>query len=186
MKTFKEFLTESVKTYAVRIKVAGELPESFENKLKTMMGKYEVSSFKKVASTPIQEHPHEFPRIKNKEVHIFDIEAMYPMIFPQLEQSISEMFGVPQNHIKVKHPADPTETEPKEETEYVSKLSDSEYTDDTSIGKPLFGDEYNMSLFKELVDARKDSQREGTQGDGKIVDMGAEETKSPIVPNTKK
>lgn len=185
MKTFKEFLTESIKTYAVRIKVAGELPESFETKLKTMMGKYEVSSFKKVATTPIQEHPHEFPRLKNEEVHIFDVESMYPMIFPQLEQLISEMFGMSPSYIKVKHPADPTETEPKEETEYVSKLSDNEYKDDTSIEKPLFGDEYNMSLFKEIMDARKTNDREGTQGDGKIIDMGAGDTKSPIVPNKK-
>ena len=37
MKTFKEYLTEAQKTYMVRIKVAGELPEGFESKLKSYM-----------------------------------------------------------------------------------------------------------------------------------------------------
>ena len=41
MKTFKEFLLEANKTYAIRIKVAGDLPENFEANLKDCMGKYE-------------------------------------------------------------------------------------------------------------------------------------------------
>ena len=48
MKTFKEFLAEANKIYAARIKVAGELPEGFEAKLKDLMGKYETLSVKKV------------------------------------------------------------------------------------------------------------------------------------------
>ena len=184
MKTFKEFLAESTKSYQVRIKVAGELPEGFDAKLKEMMKKYETVSFKKTATTPIQEHPHEFPRIKNKEVNIYDAEAMYPISFQQLEQVISEAFGIAQDHIRVKHPADPTE-EQVEDAEYVTKLStDPEYKDDTSIGKPLYGDEYNMSLFKELLKTRKESGREDVQGSGKIIEAGKEDTASPV-PNSK-
>ena len=40
MKTFKEFLLEANKTYAIRIKVAGDLPENFEANLKDCMEKY--------------------------------------------------------------------------------------------------------------------------------------------------
>jgi hypothetical protein len=186
MKTFKEFLAESTKTYMARVKIAGELPEKFENKLKEMMKKYETVSFKKLTTTPVQEHPHEFPRLKNQEVSIFDIEAAYPISHQMLEQLISDTFGIPQDHIRVKHPADPTETESSDDGEYVTKLStDPEYKDDTAIGKPLYGDEYNMSLFKELVKSRKDSGREDVQGDGKIVEMGKEETASPVASNKK-
>jgi len=178
MKTFKAFLAESTKSYQVRIKVAGELPEGFESKLKDMMKKYETVSFKKTATTPIQEHPHEFPRIKNKEVSIYDAEAMYPMSFPQIEQVISEQFGIPQDHIRVKHPADPTEETPQEAQG--SKLEDPDYKDDTSVSEPLYGDEYNMSLFKELLKTRKESEREDVQGDGKLAEMGKEDTASPV------
>jgi len=182
MKTFKEFLAESTKTYQARVKIAGDLPQGFESKLKDMFKKYETVSFKKVGSTPVQEHPHEFPRLKNQEVSIFDIEANYPMSFQMLEQSLADAFGLSQDYIKVKHPADPTEE--TVEPNHDSKLADTEYKDDTAINKPLYGDAYNMSLMKELMNARKDSDRSDVQGKGKTVDMGKEDTASPV-PNKK-
>ena len=42
MKTFKELLAESTKTYAVRVKIAGDLPEGFEAKFKDYITKYET------------------------------------------------------------------------------------------------------------------------------------------------
>jgi len=183
MKTFKDYLTEAQKTYAVRIKVAGELPEGFEKGLKDYMTKYETTSFKKVASTPIQEHPHEFPRLKNMEVTIFDAEAEYPISFQQLEEVLTAHFGIAPDHLRVKHPQDSTELTMDDGKEYEPKLQDAEYKDDTATSEPLYGDEYNMSLFKELMKDRK--TEETHQGEGKIVDMGKEETKSPV-PNSKK
>ena len=184
MKTFKEYLTESKKTYAVRVKIAVDLPESFDSKIKSLMSKYEMTGMKKIGTTPVQEHPHEFPRIKNSEVHIFDVEAMYPMSFPQIEQVVSETFGISQYNVKVKHPADTTEEvmpEPSKEP----KLDDSEYKDDPAKGvAPAVGDEFNMSLFKELMKSRTESERPST-GAGKVVEMGKGNDTSPIVPNKK-
>ena len=127
MKTFKEYLTEAQKTYMVRIKVAGELPEGFESNLKSYMEKFQTVSFKKVASTPIQEHPHEFPRIKNKEVAIYDVETSYPISFPQLEGVLAEQFGISLDHVKVKHPADVTEIMPDDEGEYDDDGDDDDF-----------------------------------------------------------
>jgi len=172
MKTFRELLAESTKTYAVRVKIAGDLPEAFEKKFKDYMTKYEVVEFKKVGSTPVQEHPHEFPRIKNKEVAIFDVETSYPISFPQLEGVLAEHFGVSADHIRVKHPADVTEIMPDDEGEYESKLMDGEYKDSPKT-EPTFGDEYNMSLFKELMKDR--SEQSATQEAGKLVSMGDEQ-----------
>ena len=172
MKTFRELLAESTKTYAVRVKIAGDLPEAFEKKFKDYMTKYEVVEFKKVGSTPVQEHPHEFPRIKNKEVAIFDVETSYPMSFPQLEGVLAEQFGLSLDHVKVKHPADVTEIMPDDEGEYESKLMDNEYKDSPKT-EPTFGDEYNMSLFKELMKDR--SEQSATQEAGKLISMGDEQ-----------
>ena len=172
MKTFRELLAESTKTYAVRVKIAGDLPEAFEKKFKDYMTKYEVVEFKKVGSTPVQEHPHEFPRIKNKEVAIFDVETSYPMSFPQLEGVLAEQFGLSLDHVKVKHPADVTEIMPDDEGEYESKLMDNEYKDYPKT-EPTFGDEYNMSLFKELMKDR--SEQSATQEAGKLISMGDEQ-----------
>ena len=173
MKTFKELLAESTKTYAVRVKIAGDLPEGFEAKFKDYMTKYETVEFKKVGSTPVQEHPHEFPRIKNKEVAIYDVETSYPISFPQLEGVLSEHFGLSLDHVKVKHPADVTEIMPDDEGEYESKLMDTEFKDAPNLDQPLYGDEYNMSLFKELMKDR--SEQSATQDEGKVVSMGDEQ-----------
>ena len=172
MKTFRELLAESTKTYAVRVKIAGDLPEAFEKKLKDYMTKYEVVEFKKVGSTPVQEHPHEFPRINNKEVAIFDVETQYPISFAQLEGVLAEQFGLSRDHIRVKHPADVTEIMPDDEGEYESKLMDNEYKDAPKT-EPTYGDEYNMSLFKELMKDR--SEQSATQEAGKLVSMGDEQ-----------
>ena len=172
MKTFKEYLTEAQKTYMVRIKVAGELPEGFESNLKSYMEKFQTVSFKKVASTPIQEHPHEFPRLKNMEVTIFDVDAEYPIGFQQLEEVLTAHFGISPDHLRVKHPNDQTELTTDEEGEYEPKLTDAEYKDAPSTEEPLFGDEYNMSLFQELMKERK--KEETSEGDGKTVEMPEE------------
>lgn len=167
MKTFKEYLAEAVKTYMARIKIAGELPENFEANLKNYMTKYETLNFKKTASTPVQEHPHEFTRLKNVEVSIFDVETAYPIGYQQLESVLKDEFGIAGDHIRVKHPTDPTEIKP-EEKEYEPKLTDDMYKDDTAEDKPLFGDEYNMTMFKELMaDRKKDETHEG---DGNVVE----------------
>tara|TARA_A100000164_G_scaffold368738_1_gene392340 strand:- start:515 stop:1120 length:606 start_codon:yes stop_codon:yes gene_type:complete len=172
MKTFKEYLSESTKTYAVRVKIAGELPEGFDAKFKDYMAKYETVEFKKVGTTPVQEHPHEFPRIKNQEVTIYDIEASYPMSFQQLETTLADQFGISFHNLKVKHPNDPTEEMKDEDKVYEPKLQDAEYKDSPKADKPLLGDEYNMSLFKELMKTR--SEQSATQEAGSLVSMGEE------------
>ena len=166
MKTFKEYLAEAVKTYQARIKIAGELPENFETKLKNYMTKYETIEFKKTASTPVQEHPHEFTRLKNVEVTIFDVETQYPIGYQQLESVLKDEFGIAGDHIRVKHPTDPTEIKP-EEKEYEPKLTDAEYKDDTAADHPLYGHEYNMTMFKELMKLRQDDGKD--ERGGKIV-----------------
>jgi len=44
MSTFKEYLSESVKTYEFKIKIAGDLPEGFDKAMKTALMKYDCAS----------------------------------------------------------------------------------------------------------------------------------------------
>ncbi len=176
MKTFKEYLAENTKTYSVRVKIAGEVPENFDKRFKDYMTKYETIEFKKIGTTPVQEHPHEFPRIKNQEVTIYDIEASYPMSFQQLESTLADEFGISLHNLKVKHPNDPTEEMQDDEAVYEPKLQDSEYKDSPKADTPLSGDEYNMTLFKELMKTR--SEQSATQDAGKLVSMGEENTQA--------
>jgi hypothetical protein len=96
---------------------------------------------------------------------------------------LTATFGIAPDHLRVKHPEDQTELTMDDDQEYEPKLQDAEYKDDTATGEPLYGDEYNMSLFKELMKQRK--EEETHQGEGKVVEMGQEETATPV-PTSKK
>ncbi len=63
MKTFKEYLAESKKAYSFKIKVAGELPDKFQENLKTHLDRCKVLTLEKVTTTPVQKLPLDFPEI---------------------------------------------------------------------------------------------------------------------------
>ena len=54
MKSFKEYLTESKKVYSFKVKVAGEVPEKFQEGLKTRLGRCGAIKVDKLTTTPIQ------------------------------------------------------------------------------------------------------------------------------------
>ena len=68
MKSFKEYLTESKKTYDFRIKIAGDLPEGADSMMKTALEKYGVENYKKLSKTMVQEHPLDFPQLKKRKL----------------------------------------------------------------------------------------------------------------------
>ena len=78
MKTFKEYLSESKKSYPFRLKVAGDLPENFVNGLKDCIGKANPTIIEK-SKTPIQATPLDFPELSNMEVHVFEVVCEYPI-----------------------------------------------------------------------------------------------------------
>ena len=61
MKTLKEYLTESKKVYDFKVKVAGDVPESFQENLKTALERCKVLKLEKISTTPIQSLPLDFP-----------------------------------------------------------------------------------------------------------------------------
>ncbi len=73
MSTFGQYLTESAKQYDYKIKVAGEISDDFGTRMEQALAKYEVAKLSAGKKTPIQEHPLDFPMLKNQEVHIFEL-----------------------------------------------------------------------------------------------------------------
>lgn len=90
MKSFAEYLTESKKTYAFLVKVAGDLDTEFEGNLKTAMERFAVAKFSKGKSTPIQEVQMDFPALKNEKVTTFEVEVNYPTTPPVLQNYIAD------------------------------------------------------------------------------------------------
>ena len=103
MSTFKEYLSESVKTYEFKIKIAGDLPEGFDKAMKTALMKYDCASVSKGKRIPIQEAPLDFPSLKNMNVTIFDIECRYPTTPQTLTEYLADQLKLSHVNIRVRN-----------------------------------------------------------------------------------
>lgn len=183
MKTFKDILIESKKTYPFKIGVAGELPEGFEDRLEVALKKYEIARITNGKKTPIQERPLDFPQLQNTEVTYWDVELNYPTTPQVLGEYLTQICTVPRNSIIVRNPNDPLECyQEKESNEPYESILATHEMGGESAQHSVAGNRI-MELLRELEIARKERDHEPiasiAKGDQK--DMGDEEyTKSPI------
>jgi hypothetical protein len=190
MKTFKNYLQESasVKKYDFRVKVAGDFTTEQESKLQTMLARYQVETFKKVGTTPIQELPLDFPQVKNCEVSIYEVSLNYPTTQQELTEYLSTGLEVSRQKLVVRRPGEPSEEYQHIETNprTGALLDDPNYKE---AGDPKFedyyGDKYNSGFVKELNDLLK-LQRKArgeeipTEGAAKYNTDTPAHTESPI------
>jgi len=156
MRSFKDILIESKKTYPFKIGVAGELPEGFVDHLETCLQKYGVEKMSQGKKTPIQERPLDFPQLQNTEVTYFEIELNYPTTVQVLQEYIGNCCTIHQSHIIVRNPNEPQELyqQTKEAEEYQTLLTTEELGGESA--QKSVGDNRVMDLLKELEKARKE------------------------------
>jgi hypothetical protein len=162
MKSFKEYLSESKKTYNFKVKVAGNFGTDQEKALESLLDRYSVSGFKKSGKTPIQEFPLDFPKIKNTEVSIYEVNLDYPTTQFELTEYLANELNLSKDQIVVRSPNEPTETyqEPIEHRQG-ALLNDSEYTEVAKVNPDdYYGDKYNTGFVKELNDILKLQRKE--------------------------
>lgn len=93
MKTFQHYLTESQRIYNYRIKVAGEVPESFFSDLEKKCSQFDVVKMTKAKSTPVLTTLKDFPELKNQMVTSVEFSCKYPAIEPQIQQ-LAQILGI--------------------------------------------------------------------------------------------
>lgn len=171
MKTFKEYLAESKKVYSFKIKVAGELPEKFQENLKTKFDRCKVVTLEKVATTPVQKLPLDFPTLENKEVTVFEIVCEYPITGPEIVSDIKDM-GLAEECFRVRGSGEPTELDQllvDNEPSGEALLNDSQYKETTAVKhKEYFGDDFNKSFLKDLEKSAKARKKDGMQTEYKL------------------
>lgn len=156
-KTFKEYLAEGQRQYDFRVKIAGEVTPEQEAKLKCLLEKFVVSNFKKVAKTPIQALPLDFPQVKNCEVNIYEVTLDYPTTTQELTEYVGSELGLSRQNLVIRRPQEPgeeyqTPVEPREG----ALLNDSEYKEAGNANfEDYYGDKYNSGFVKELNDILK-------------------------------
>ena len=194
MSTFKDYLTESTKSYDYKIKIAGEPKDIDKNALETALQKFDLASMSAGKSTPIMTLPLDFPRLSNEQVTIFDVTTNYPESTRVMHEYLSDILRIPATHIVVKKPGEPSEEYQDEmqvakKSEYATKLHDIEYKDAPKVNADEHtGDKFNMSLLKELLKDKEDKYQIEKGSDNKTQDaMSKEEkgTQSPLSNVTK-
>jgi hypothetical protein len=162
MKTLKEYLTESKKVYSFKVKVAGDLPENFQESLKKSLEKYQIVTLEKM-TTPIQESPMDFPELANKEVTIFDLVVEYPITAPEITNFVKDI-GVSEECFRVRGSSEPSEYEQltaENDPSGNALLNDPYYKESTAIKhKDYFGADFNKNFLKELAKVSKERNKE--------------------------
>ena len=157
MSTFKDYLTESAKSYDYKIKVAGPLADGFSSKMETALQKFEVAKMSAGKSTPIQSLPLDFPALSNESVTIFDVTTNYPASVREMKEYIADYMKISPAHVVVRKPGEPTEEYQEQmqvakNSEYKNKLLDIEMSDSPEVkSEDYHSSEANMSLLKELM-----------------------------------
>lgn len=184
MKSFKDYLTESKKTYKFKIRVAGELPEGFKDRLESNLNKYELLSLSPGKTTPITEKPLDFPQLQNMEVTHFEAEVQYPTTAHTLEHYLVDNCMIPHSHIVVRGEFDPVEEyqpDPETEKPYEAMLNTEDMGGESA--QESVGENRVMDLLKELETARKEREIDPVEGikPGDSKDIGdTENSKSTI------
>ena len=159
MKNFKEYLQESTlqKKYEFRVKVAGEVSKDQEDKLRSMLERFQVNAFKKVGVTPIQALPLDFPQVKNCEVNIYEVSLDYPTTQQELTEYLSSGLAVSKQNLVVRRPGEPSEEYQRvEEKREGALLNDPDYKEAPNANfEDFYGTKYNSGFVKELNDILK-------------------------------
>ena len=187
MSEFARYLSESIKEYDYKIKVAGDLDKDFADQLETACQKFEVKKLSAGKKTPIQEMPLDFPMLKNMEVTIYELKTMYPVSSHELKEYLAYYLNLPKNQLVVKKPGEPSEEYQDEmnnkPSEFKSKLQDIEYGDAPKVeADKIYGDKANASLLKELLKDKKKQEFAKTE---KTQDTQSKESENNPAPFTK-
>jgi hypothetical protein len=193
MSEFAQYLSESIKEYVYKIKVAGDLDKDFADQLETACQKFEVKKLSAGKKTPIQEMPLDFPALKNIQVTIYELTTMYPVSAHELKEYLAYYLNLPKNQLVVKKPGEPSEEYQDEmknkPSEFKSKLQDIEYGDAPKVeADKIYGDKANASLLKELLKARKEithaEEDAKNKAEKKLQDREEKGTASPLSKST--
>lgn len=183
MRSFKDILTESKKTYSFKIGVAGPLPEGFVDSMETALKKYKVVNMTAGKKTPIQERPLDFPQLQNMEVTYYEAEVEYPTTSQVLQEYVGRCCGIDQAYVIVRNMNDPREEyqEMKDDAPYETMLDKEDMGGESA--QESVGSNRVMDLLKELETARKENEHSGAEGApvGESSDIGDVENTKAVV-----
>ena len=159
---FKDYLMESKKTYAFKVKVCGDVPKDATTRMKTALAEFDPEKISSGKRTPIQETPIDFPEKKNVEVTSFNVELNYPTISPAVRRAVAHCLAVSEDCIKVRTPAEELEIAMNMAHAKVPGQGESLLTKDyenNDEGQKVVGQAHIGSFLKELQKTSADLKK---------------------------
>lgn len=100
MKSFRQYLTESVRTYRYKIKIAGQPDKNWIQLFCHNLSKFDPINISEPKSTPIQKDPYGFPGLKNQSVIIISVDFKYPAIESMIKQ-LARLLNFDENLVRM-------------------------------------------------------------------------------------
>jgi len=100
MKSLRQYLTESVRTYRYTIKIAGDCEKNFLELFRHNLSKFDPVKIDDPKTTPIQKDPYGFPDLHNESITIIKAEFKYPATEPMIQQC-AQHCGCNINNVRV-------------------------------------------------------------------------------------
>ena len=100
MKSLKQYITESIKTYNYTIKIAGEVDKNWLDMFKHNLKKFDPIDISEPTTTPIQKDPYGFPNVSNQPITIIKANFRYPATEPMIQQ-MAQLLGYNVDMVRV-------------------------------------------------------------------------------------
>jgi hypothetical protein len=190
MKTFKEYLTESKKTYEFKVKIAGDHVKDAATQIKASLSEFHVTKVSAPRATPIQERQAEFPEHRNTQMTVYDVSTDYPATSLQIRDRVAAGLGVTHNHVKVVSLAEEKEHEINHQYDERTGKALVGTMQEPSNHSDLVNDTYKMNFLKELnKEKHQGTQVKGYNDEILATDMPKHVKETPgkevVLPKTK-
>ena len=154
MKSLKQYLAESEKSYKFRLRSINEISDEHMDRIESHMKKYNMESMSAFKKTIMQPKPRGFGDVGPNEVYISDIELKLPATPNALQEEICRIVGCGMGSIIVNNMNESEELwDDMEETtdeEPKSVLADAEYSDAEKVDhSENYGNEFVDKFVKE-------------------------------------
>jgi hypothetical protein len=100
MKSLRQYLTESVRTYHYTIKIAGDCDKNFIDMFTHNLSKFDPVKIEDPKTTPVQKDPYGFPELQNESIVIIKCEFKYPATEPMVQQ-LAQLLGCNINRVRM-------------------------------------------------------------------------------------
>jgi len=166
MRSFKQYITESIHTYDYTIKIVGDIDAKQMDLFKYNLNKFDPIEISGPTSTPIQKSPYGFPGVTNQSVNIIKAKFRYPATEPMVRQ-MATLMNIDENRVRLVttgfDDSIDLEAEQYENSADKSPLLTNDYPDDKSAkaAAKAYGNSYLDEIEKQMKDHKIESPYAG-------------------------